>query len=112
LSRGQRYKAALVALLTVDCEVWLLDEPFASGMDPNGISAFKRRAREGAARGRTIIYSTQILDAAERFSDRICVIHRGQIRAFMPTAELRSDRLSSTSALDDIFSQLREEDSA
>ena len=112
LSRGQRYKAALVTLLALNREVWLLDEPFASGMDPNGINAFKRHARAAAAQGRTVIYSTQILDAAERFSDRICVIHRGQIRAFMPTAELRRDHSSSASALDDIFRQLREEDSA
>ena len=54
LSRGQAYKAGLVALLAADRETWLLDEPFASGMDPNGIDAFKRHAREAAARGRTI----------------------------------------------------------
>jgi ABC-type multidrug transport system ATPase subunit len=110
LSRGQRYKAALVTLLSADREVWLLDEPFASGIDPHGINAFKRHAREAAARGRTIIYSTQILDAAERFSDRICVIHRGQIRAFTASAELRREYSAHTSALDDIFNQLREKE--
>src|SRR5947207_3831905 len=110
LSRGQRYKAALVALLAVDREVWLLDEPFASGMDPHGINTFKRHAREATARGRTIIYSTQILDAAERFSDRLCVIHRRQIRAFTPTSELRRDHSTQTSALDDLFKQLRDEE--
>lgn len=109
LSRGQRFKGVLVTLMAVDPEVWLLDEPFASGMDPHGINVFKRRAREAATRGRTIIYSTQILDAAERFSDRICVIHRGEVRAFTPTAELRKQGNGDTSALDDLFSQLREE---
>lgn len=109
LSRGQRFKAVLVTLMAVDPEVWLLDEPFASGMDPHGINVFKRQAREAAARGRTIIYSTQILDAAERFSDRICVIHRGKVRAFTPTADLRKQGAGDTSALDDLFSQLREE---
>jgi ABC-2 type transport system ATP-binding protein len=78
-------------------------------MDPHGINVFKRRAREAIVRGRTIIYSTQILDAAERFSDRICVIHRGKVRAFTPTTELRKQGGSDTSALDDLFSQLREE---
>jgi ABC-type multidrug transport system ATPase subunit len=76
LSRGQAYKTAIVALLATDTEVWLLDEPLASGMDPLGISALKRLAREAAGRGRTIVYSTQVLDVAERFSDRVCVIHQ------------------------------------
>jgi ABC-type multidrug transport system ATPase subunit len=111
LSRGQRYKAALAALFAVDPELWLLDEPFASGMDPNGINAFKQRTRTAAAAGRTVIYSTQILDAAERFSDRVCVVHRGRIRAFSVTAELRSGSEGEANPLDDLFTQLREEES-
>ncbi|HXR07981.1 MAG TPA: ABC transporter ATP-binding protein [Candidatus Acidoferrum sp.] len=110
LSRGQRYKTVLAALLAVNPPLWLLDEPFASGMDPNGINVFKRRARQAAANGQTVLYSTQILDAAERFSDRICVIHRGAIRADQATSHLRKDPQAATSGLDDIFSQLREEE--
>lgn len=110
LSRGQRYKAALVALLAINPELWLLDEPFASGMDPNGLNAFKRHAREAAAKGQTIVYSTQILDAAERFSDRVCVIHRGKVRAFEATESLRAPDRVDTSALDELFRQLREEE--
>jgi ABC-type multidrug transport system ATPase subunit len=108
LSRGQRYKAALAAMIAVGPELWLLDEPFASGMDPNGINVFKRRAREAAIAGATIIYSTQILDAAERFSDRICIIHRGKVAAFDETARLRQSDANGTSGLDDLFAQLRE----
>jgi ABC-type multidrug transport system ATPase subunit len=110
LSRGQRYKTVLAALLAVNPPLWLLDEPFASGMDPNGINVFKRRARQAAAHGQTVLYSTQILDAAERFSDRICVIHRGAIRADQAASDLRKDPPAATSGLDDIFSQLREEE--
>jgi ABC-type multidrug transport system ATPase subunit len=54
----------------------------ASGMDPHALAAFRRRAREAAARGRTVIYTTQLLDQAQRFADRVCVIHRGRVRAF------------------------------
>ena len=107
LSRGQRYKAALAALIAVNPELWLLDEPFASGMDPNGINVFKRRAREAVAGGSIVMYSTQILDAAERFSDRICVIHRGKVAAFDETARLSQSDANGTSGLDDLFSQLR-----
>lgn len=110
LSRGQLYKAGLVALLAADREVWLLDEPFASGMDPHGIDAFKRYAREAAARGRTIIYSTQLLDVAERFSDRVCVIHKGEIRAFDTLERLRERAQDKDNVLEEMFRQLREDD--
>jgi ABC-type multidrug transport system ATPase subunit len=89
LSRGQLYKAALVGLLTVDPEVWLLDEPFASGMDPPGIAAFRRHARAAAARGRTIIYTTQIVELAEQFSNHICVLEDGKLAAFATIDQLR-----------------------
>ena len=108
LSRGQRYKAALVALMAADPEVWLLDEPFASGMDPHGINAFKRRVREAVGRGRTIVYSTQLLDLAERFSDRVCVIQRGELRAFDTLAALRAQARDQDNVLEGLFQQLRE----
>jgi ABC-type multidrug transport system ATPase subunit len=108
LSRGQLYKAGLIAMLAVDREVWLLDEPFASGMDPHGIDAFKRHAREAANRGRTILYTTQILDIAKRFSDRVCLIHKGEIRAFDPLEILRVKAHDKDNVLEEMFRQLRE----
>lgn len=108
LSRGQGYKAALVAMIAADREVWLLDEPFASGMDPHGIDSFKRHARLAASRGRTIIYSTQLLDVAERFSDRVCIIHQGEIRAFDTLEKLRDKAGDKDNVLEEMFRQLRE----
>lgn len=109
LSRGQAYKTGLVGLLAVNPDLWLLDEPFASGMDPHGIQSFKRHARAAAEQGRTIIYSTQILDVAERFSDRVCVIHQGEIRAFNTLAGLRELSQNKENVLDELLSKLREE---
>lgn len=94
LSRGELYKAALVALLTVDPEVWLLDEPFASGMDSPGIAAFRRHAEAAVARGRTLVYTTQLVDLAARFSDRICVLEDGRLAAFDTLEHVR--RASAT----------------
>ena len=109
LSRGQTYKVALVALLAVDPELWLLDEPLASGMDPHGLSAFKRHTRDAVARGRTVIYTTQVLDLVERFSDRVCLLHEGEVRAFAPVDELRSRAGGDADVLERLFQQLREE---
>lgn len=108
LSRGQAYKVALVGLIAVDPELWLLDEPFASGMDPHGINAFKQHARQAVARGRTVIYSTQLLDVAERFSDRVCVIHQGDVRAFDTLDNLRQRAADKANVLDELFRDLKE----
>jgi ABC-2 type transport system ATP-binding protein len=107
LSRGQIYKAALVALIAVNPEVWLLDEPFASGMDPHGINSLKRWAREASRHGRTIVYSTQILEVVEKFSDRVCILQRGEVRAFDSVTLLENS--GQKGGLEDIFQQLREE---
>lgn len=110
LSRGQAYKTALAALLASDPEVLLLDEPFASGMDPNGITALKREARDATRRGRTIIYSTQILDIAEKLSDWVCLIDRGEVRHFAPLNDLLSVSVGhgEENGLEKLFQQLRE----
>ncbi|MEW6302907.1 MAG: ABC transporter ATP-binding protein [Verrucomicrobiota bacterium] len=109
LSRGQRYKSALIALLAIDPELWLLDEPMASGMDPHGINSFKREALAAVRRGRTIIYTTQILELAEKFSDRVCVIHKGEARAFDTASQLKTDASGKAGSLEAIFDQLRGE---
>jgi ABC-type multidrug transport system ATPase subunit len=89
LSRGQVYKVALALLFTIDPDLWLLDEPFASGMDAIGMDVFRRRAREATGRGKTIIYSTQILEIAESLSDCICVLSRGAVVKFGSIQEIK-----------------------
>jgi len=110
LSRGQTYKAALCAVLAVDPELWMFDEPFASGMDPRGLTAFRRHARDACARGRTVLYTTQILDVAERFSDRVCIIYRGRVHAFDSVDRLQA-RVTEESGgvLESLFDELHED---
>jgi ABC-2 type transport system ATP-binding protein len=108
LSRGQCYKAGLVSLLAVDPELWLMDEPFASGMDPQGIVAFKHYAQNAVGRGRTILYTTQILEVAERFSDRICLIDKGEIRAFDSMEKLRERATDKDHVLQELLQHCRE----
>ena len=107
LSRGQVYKAVLAGFLAADPEVWLVDEPFASGMDPRGLNCFKEYARAAIERGRTIVFTTQIIEVAEPLADRICILDQGQIKACAAPAQLRDE-----GSLQALLTQLRERPSA
>ncbi|MEN9678860.1 MAG: hypothetical protein RIS76_4756 [Verrucomicrobiota bacterium] len=89
LSRGQSYKTALVGLVVAAPELWLLDEPLASGMDPQGLTVLRREVRAAVARGTTVLYTTQLVEMAENFADRVLVIADGRVRAFDTLAGLR-----------------------
>ncbi|MCA9166028.1 MAG: ABC transporter ATP-binding protein [Planctomycetales bacterium] len=108
LSRGERYKAALIALLAVNAELWLIDEPFASGMDPEGLLAFRKAARMAVERGVTVIYSTQILEVAERFSDRVCILQSGRVRTFDSIERLRDQHGIHGGDLEAIYRRISE----
>jgi len=106
MSRGQVYKSALMGLLTVDPELWIFDEPLASGMDPMGIAVFKREARAAVRRGRTVVFTTQILEIAEKFADRICVLDHGGLRLNRTMGETRAEEKEGD--LEDLLLRLRE----
>lgn len=108
LSRGQIYKVALAALVLINPELWLLDEPFASGLDPQGLAMLKDYSRAAAKAGATVIYTTQILEIAERFADRLCVIDRGQFRHIYTRADLDAMPASGTDSLESRLRQFRE----
>jgi len=108
LSRGQLYKVAFAALIAVRPELWLLDEPFASGLDPQGLALVKQHARAAAAAGATVVYSTQILEIAERFSDLLCVIDRGRLAATFTGAELAALPPHGPGSLEARLRQFRE----
>lgn len=88
LSRGQLYKAALAALIAVDPELWLLDEPFASGIDPAALAVLSDAVRMAASRGRTVVLATQMLDLAGRIVDRAVLVRDGGVAAHGPVQEL------------------------
>jgi ABC-2 type transport system ATP-binding protein len=89
LSGGYKRRLQLAKALMVDSPVLFLDEA-TTGMDP----LVKRRAielvRQQAARGRTVLLTTQLLDEAEALCDRMLLIDRGRAIAEGSMAELRA----------------------
>ena len=83
LSNGQRKKVAICSALVAETSVLLLDEPFAGGLDPAGISALKRVLRSLVEKEqRTIVLTSAIPDLVEELADRILVLRNGEIIAF------------------------------
>jgi ABC-2 type transport system ATP-binding protein len=77
LSRGMQQKVQFIGALLHDPELIILDEPF-SGLDPVNAQALKDTIVELKRRARTVIFSTHVMDNAERMCDSVCIIARGQ----------------------------------
>lgn len=76
LSRGMQQKVQFIACLLHDPDLIILDEPF-SGLDPINAQALKDTVIELKRRGKTILFSTHIMESAERMCDSVCIIARG-----------------------------------
>ncbi|WP_155354537.1 ABC transporter ATP-binding protein [Acrocarpospora macrocephala] len=76
-SKGNRQKVALIAALSADVELLLLDEPTA-GLDPLMEAAFRECVAEERAAGRTVLLSSHILTEVEALCDRVTIIRAGR----------------------------------
>jgi ABC-2 type transport system ATP-binding protein len=77
LSRGMQQKVQFIAALLHDPDLVILDEPF-SGLDPINAQALKDTVVELKRRGKTVIFSTHVMETAERMCDAVCIIARGE----------------------------------
>jgi ABC-2 type transport system ATP-binding protein len=76
LSRGMQQKVQFIGTLLHDPDLVILDEPF-SGLDPVNAQALKDTVVELRRSGKTVIFSTHLMDNAERLCDAVCIIARG-----------------------------------
>lgn len=79
MSRGQRYKVALVILATIRPPIWMMDEPFASGMDARGLRTLRQLIREAIAEDVVVIFSTQLIEMVRGFASRVTVVQGGVV---------------------------------
>jgi ABC-2 type transport system ATP-binding protein len=87
-SKGMRQRAKIAAALVHDPSILLLDEPF-NGMDPRQRLHMMDLLRSMAAAGRTILFSSHILEEVERLADGILVIYAGRLAAAGDFREIR-----------------------
>jgi len=77
LSKGMQQKVQFIGALLHDPDLLLLDEPF-SGLDPVNSQVMKDVVVDLARNGRTFLFSTHIMEQAERMCDHVVIIARGQ----------------------------------
>ena len=75
-SKGMRQKLLIISSLLHDPDILFFDEPM-SGLDANSVMVFKEIMSSLAARGKTIFYSSHIMDVVEKISSRIILLNGG-----------------------------------
>lgn len=102
-SKGMRQKVVIISSLLNNPDILFLDEPL-SGMDANSVMVFKEVLAELASQGKTIFYSSHIMEVVEKISSRIVLINDGQVVADGSFDELKEKSMEGS--LEGIFNEL------
>ena len=102
-SHGMKQKVALIAALSHNPKVLIMDEPFV-GLDPKAVFDMKEIMRSMAKEGKTIFFSTHILDVAEKLCDRVAIIKSGKIVKICKMKYIKGDE-----SLEEVFLELGEQ---
>ena len=101
-SKGMRQKILLIAGMIHNPSILFLDEPL-SGLDANAVILVKEILTQLKHSGKTIFYSSHLMDVVEKISDRIMVINKGELIANGTFEELN---LQAGGSLERIFTEL------
>ncbi|GAB6929677.1 ABC transporter ATP-binding protein [Paenibacillus sp. JCM 10914] len=102
-SKGMRQKVMLISSLLHDPDLLFLDEPL-SGLDANSVMVVKDILAKLSAQGKTIFYSSHIMEVVERISSRIVLIADSRLVADGTFRELQ--QMSHEGSLEEVFNQL------
>lgn len=102
-SHGMKQKVALIAALSHNPKILIMDEPFV-GLDPKAVFDMKKIMTNMAKEGKTIFFSTHILDVAEKLCDRVAIIKNGKIIKTGTMKEIKGDE-----SLEQVFLELEGE---
>ena len=101
-SHGMKQKLVLIASLAHNPNVLIMDEPFV-GLDPIAVYDMKKIMKSMANEGKSIFFSTHILDVAEKLCDRVAIIKKGKVVKTGTMKEIKGDK-----SLEKVFLELEE----
>lgn len=105
-SHGMRQKIVIMGVLINEPEVWILDEPM-TGLDPQSSFRLKQMMKEHAAKGKTVFFSTHVLEVAEKLCDKIAIIAHGKMIYFGTLEDLRAQH-GENQSLEELFLEVTE----
>ena len=106
-SKGMRQKILLSAALLHNPELLILDEPF-SGLDVNMAIVLRSLVRALAAEGKTILYSSHVLEVVEKICSTVVILRKGRMVAYDSVERLRD--LMEQPSLESVFAQLTDQE--
>lgn len=99
-SHGMKQKVAVIAALSHNPKILVMDEPFV-GLDPKAVFDIKEVIHEMVKEGKTIFFSTHILDVAEKLCTKVAIIKKGEIVKVGTMKEIKGDK-----SLEKVFLEL------
>lgn len=103
-SHGMRQKIVLMGVLIHRPKVWILDEPL-TGLDPKAAFILKEMMREHANEGNIVLFSTHVLEVAEKVCHKVAIINKGQL-IFNGTLNDMRDEFKSNESLEEMFLEM------
>lgn len=103
-SHGMRQKIVLMGVLIHKPKVWILDEPM-TGLDPKSAFTLKEMMREHAEEGNAVIFSTHVLEVAEKVCDKVAIINKGQL-IFNGTLSNMRKEFKENESLEEMFLEM------
>ena len=101
-SHGMKQKIVLISALAHEPKILIMDEPFV-GLDPKAVFDIKEVLNEMVKEGKTVFYSTHILDVAEKLCSRVAIIKNGKLIKAGNMKEIKGDK-----SLEKVFMELED----
>jgi ABC-2 type transport system ATP-binding protein len=101
-----RQKIIIMGVLVHDPSVWILDEPMI-GLDPKSSFTLKEMMKSHAASGKTVFFSTHVLEVAEKLCDKVAIINKGRLLFYGTMDEMR-EHFRINGSLEKIFLEMTE----
>ncbi|MDD3824176.1 MAG: ABC transporter ATP-binding protein [Sphaerochaetaceae bacterium] len=107
-SRGMKQKLGIIAALVHEPQLLVLDEPMV-GLDPRASFVLKEVMRDFCKSGRSVFFSTHVMEVAERLCDRVGIIGKGRLIACDTFHNLQQRLGNGDGTLEQLFLELTDE---